>query len=178
MHLESIESRGLIGFYDTYREVDWNTLIRAANHSIVICVYFWDKWIKQHEQALFEFLTKPESSIQFFFSSALSEMQRLFPGNTVEDLERKINHTHQSLQNFLKTRHLPENKVLVHHVPFQLNYSMQCVDDTILLMSFFEMFRTVQIDSPLIQIDLSKAPNSKNFYLKELKGLIETRLAP
>ncbi len=173
MQLESVENKGLIEFCDTYRQVDWNALISNANQSIVICVYFWDKWVQQHEQALCDFLKKPNTSLQFFFSSALPEIQRLFPNNTIEQLKDKIRNTYMPLQSFLNAHHLPANKVTIHHVPHPLNYSMQCLDGKTLLMSFFEMFRSDQVDSPSIRIDLDQAPNSKKFYQKELQGLIE-----
>lgn len=173
MQIESVENEGLIEFCDTYRQVDWNALISQANCSIVICVYFWDKWVKQHEEVLCDFLKKPEASIQFFFSGAFPEVQRLFPNNTIEELKSKIHNTYLPLQSFLKTHDLPANKVKVHYLPQPLNYSMQCIDDKTLLMSFFEMFRSTQVDSPSIRIDLDKAQNSRKFYKKELQGLIE-----
>lgn len=170
MQLNSLKNEALLEFCDSYREVDWNSLINQAESSLIICVYFWDKWVQQHEQALCDFLKKPKACIEFFFSNAFTEVQRLFPQNTVEQLRRKVRDTYLPLQNFLEMHHLPATKIKIHYLPFPLNYSMQCLDEKILLLSFFEMFRMNQVDSPLISIDLDKAPNSKKFYTKELLG--------
>lgn len=160
--------------YDSYRQVDWATLIPQAERSLVICVYYWDKWVKQYETLLCDFLRKPETSIHFFFSSAFSEMQRLFPDHPLPELREKIKNTHLPLKQFLRTQRLPTAKLRVHHLPFPLSYAMQCVDDKLLVMSFFPMFRDAHAhaDAPGILIDLSQAPNSKKFYDKEHQRLL------
>jgi hypothetical protein len=153
-------------FSDSYRTVDWDSLIRSANNTIVIAVFYWDKWVKEHEEALSEFLSKPDARIQFIFSNALDEVLRLFPGYSLEALQHKIEQTYKPLQNRFG------GKVEVFHVPFPLNYSLQCFDDETLLLSFYEMFRGVQVDAPSIQIDLRQHPNTRKFYQKELQGLL------
>lgn len=168
----SAQQNALLEFNTSYRETDWNKILSNANQSIDIVVYYWDKWIKEHENSLFQFLSKPNSKLNFFFSNNYPEIQRLFPGNTQEQLKSKIENTYKPLQHYLKKHHLPEGKVNVHYVPTPLNYSMQCIDNKILVLSFFEMFRQNQVDSPAILIDLDKSPPLKAFYQKELQGFL------
>ena len=153
-------------FIDSHRTIDWNKHIQSANQSIVICVYYWDKWMKEHEKSLCEFLNKPNTTLQFVFSDALDEVQRLFPNHTIESLEKKIEQTYQPLKQAFPA------KVLVSKVPHPLNYSLQCFDDSTLFLSVFEMYRTKQVDSPSIQIDLNQNPNTKKFYEKEIQHLV------
>ena len=162
----------LLQFQESYRQVDWATLLAEAQESLTIMVYYWDKWVYQHEAELWRFLQKPGSKIQFFFSSNLEEVQKLFPKNTQEQLSQKIRATYQPLQDLLKAHELPAEKVSVRFLPRPLNYSLQCIDNRILVLSFFEMFRTEQVDSPALVIDLERSPHLQKFYQKELKGLL------
>lgn len=171
--IDSTTSDALLQFQESYRQVEWQTLLKQAQHSLNIAVYYWDKWIQEHEALLVGFLQKPKAKIQFFFSSHLDQVQQLFPNNTVDQLSEKIRKTYQPLQTFLKTHHLPMDKVSVRFLPRLLNYSMQCIDDKILVLSFFEMFRKEQVDSPVIVVDLKKSPHLRKFYEKELKGFIK-----
>lgn len=160
----------LIKFCDSYRENDWNSLISQSNQSIVICSYYWNKWTEQHQQTLERFLLKDGSSIHFFFSNAYSEILRLFPNLSLDELKIKILQTYQPLCDFLRHHHLPSSKVKATFIPFPLNYSFQCFDDHLLTLSIFEIFRSTQIDAPSFLIDLNQNPNTKAFYQKELKG--------
>lgn len=153
-------------FSDSYRTFDWISQIEGAENSIVICVYYWDKWVKSYSKELKTFLQKPNSTLQFIFSNALDEVQRLFPKHSLSELQHKIDQTYQPLKI-----QFPE-KVKVATVPHPLNYSMQCFDDSTLILSFYEMFRTSPVDSPAVQIDLRQNPNTRKFYEKELKSLI------
>lgn len=155
----------LLEFHESYRKVNWDSLIQQAEHSLTIVVYYWDKWVKEHEKSLQQFLKKPSAKIQFFFSDNLAEVQKLFPNNTREQLEEKIRLTYQPLQK------LAPDQVSVTFLPQLLNYSMQAIDDKILVLSFFEMFRQEQVDSPALVLDLEKSQNLKKFYTKEIKGL-------
>lgn len=159
-------------FHESYRQVDWDHLLNETSHTLNIAVYYWDKWVREHEAALTLFLKKPDAKIRFFFSNQLSEVQKLFPGNSIAQLEEKIQKTYRPLQEMLKVHQLPLHKVSVHFVPRLLNYSMQCVDDTLLILSFFEMYRQEQVDSPAMIIDLEKSQQIRQFYEKELKGLL------
>lgn len=160
-------SKSLLEFRESYRQVDWQDLLQKAENSLNIVVYYWDKWVQEHEKALQAFLKKPNASIHFFFSSKLEEVQKLFPNNTTTQLSKKIENTYKPLMAYNR------NKVIVRFLPRLLNYSMQCVDDKILLMSFFEMYRQEQVGSPAIIIDLEASPHLESFYRKELKGFLQ-----
>jgi hypothetical protein len=162
---------GLLGFYPSYREVPWDNLLSHAKTTLDIVVYYWDKWTNQHILTLQRLLKNPEAKIRFFFADesdprVLSEILRLFPANQAEELKSKIRHTYEPLGT--------TPQVEVYRVPHLLNYSMQCMDGKILVLSLFEMYRQQQVDSPAIVIDLTKEPNLKKFYQKELDGLIKS----
>ncbi len=158
-------------FHESYRQVDWKSIISQANHSLNIVVYYWDKWVEEHRQALEDFLRKPHAVIRFFFSEDIEGVHRLFPSHSIQELKQKIERTHQPLQQFLKDKRLSSSKVSVHFQPHLLNYALQCIDDKLLILSFFEMFRKErQVDSPAMIIDLEKSPHLRSFYQKELMG--------
>ena len=173
--LPTIKQEALLGFHESYRQVDWKSLLRQASHSLHISVYYWDKWVHENERELCNFLFKPHSEIHFFFSSDSPGVRRLFPNKTTDQLFENIRNTYQPLQEFLKSNNLPDGKVTAHFLPYLLNYSMQCIDDRILVLSFFEMFRMEQIDSPAIILDLNKSPHLKKFYHKEIKGFLNAK---
>lgn len=154
----------MIQFHESYRQVDWDALLQEANHSLHIMVYYWDKWVHKHEKALQTFLSKPQAEIHFFFSQNLDEVQRFFPSHSKEELASKIEKTFRPLQPF--------GKVHVHNLPTLLNYSMQCIDNKTLVLSFFEMHRSPQVDAPGLVIDLEKSPHINQFYHKELQGIL------
>lgn len=157
--------------HESYRNVNWDGLLSRAEHSLHIVVYFWDKWVRQHEKQLTKFLQKPNAKIHFFFSNQLEEVQKLFPNNSVDQLSEKIQMTYQPLQDYLRVHQLPLDKVSVHFLPRLLNYSLQCVDESMLVLSFFEMYRKEQVDSPALVIDLKQVAHVQKFYQKELQGL-------
>ena len=159
----------LLEFHESYRGIDWAGLLQKANGSLIIAVYYWDKWVKQHERELRRFLDKG-GAIQFFFSSQLEEVQKLFPGNTVDELKGKIERTYKPLVEYAG------DKVKVGFVPRLLNYSMQCIDNRFLVMSFFEMYRSSQADSPGFVVDLEKSNSLNSFYRKELDGFVKEAL--
>lgn len=156
----------MIHFHESYRQVDWEALLHDANHSLHIMVYYWDKWVHKYEKALKVFLHKPQAQIHFFFSQNLEEVQRLFPSHTKEELVSKIEKTFMPLQQF--------GKVHVYDLPTLLNYSMQCIDNKTLVLSFFEMHRTPQVDAPGLVIDLTRSPHLQQFYQKELQGILSS----
>lgn len=163
----------MLQFHESYRQVDWARLLTQANESLNVVVYYWDKWVQEHEQALFHFLQKPNAKLRFFFSNKLSEVTKLFPNHTEQQLVEKIKKTYEPLQHYLTSKNLPSDKVSVYFLPRLLNYSMQCIDDKILVLSFFEMFRAEQVDGPAMVIDLATSPHLKRFYEKELKGFLQ-----
>lgn len=168
----------VLGFYPSFRQVPWSELIKGTNHSLDIAVYYWDKWIKEYETDLLQFLAKPKSQLRLILAddkipAVFAEIKRLFPKNTDQDLHTKIQNTYQLLQKLAQDQQLSPNKIEVYQLPHVLNYSMQCFDEKILILSFYEMFRETPVDGPAIAIDLEVAPSLKEFYLKELQGMRE-----
>jgi hypothetical protein len=168
----------ILGFYPSFRQIPWADLLRETNRSIDIMVYYWNKWVKEYEDELIQFLNKTKSQLRLFLADdqlpeVFSEIQRLFPNNKQEELREKIARTYQPLQHFLEQNQLSLSKLEVYKLPHVLNYSLQCFDGKILVMSFFEMFRDNSVDGPAIAIDLEVAPTLKDFYLKEIEGAIK-----
>ena len=165
---------GLIGFYSSYREVPWKELLSQANVSLDVVVYYWDKWVAAYEIELVQFLKKPKTKMRIVLADErkpdlLADIWRLFPGQGVAQLKEKIRNTYLPLEEF--------KNIEVYRFPHLLNYSMQCVDGKILVLSLFEMHRQEQMDSPAIMIDLEKSPNMKQFYQKEMSGLLKTSVS-
>ncbi len=171
-----ILEKGLLGFHSSYHAVNWHHLLTHAQKSLTVVVYYWDQWVHEHKHALVEFFKKPEATVRFFFAddnipAVLTEIERLFPKHSGIRLREKIRDTHLPLQEAVHTLRLPETKVQVYKLPHVLNYSMQCIDDKILVLSFFEMYRQEQVDSPVIIADLQQSPHLQAFYAKELRGM-------
>jgi hypothetical protein len=159
---------GLIGFFTSYRGVPWDNLLSHAQESLDIVVYYWDKWINRHQQELKRFLENPKAKLRIFLSDErkpdiLVDILRFFPNQTAGELKEKIKNTYLPLNTY--------NNVEVYRYPHLLNYSMQCIDDKVLILSFFEISRQEAVDSPSIVIDLTKSPKMKQFYQKEIQIL-------
>jgi hypothetical protein len=162
--------KGLIGFYTSYRDVPWKDLLVDAKDSIDIVVYYWHKWMGTHQAEIARFLDNPRAKLRIFLAdenkpAILADIWRLFPNQTVVQLKEKIRGTYEPLEDF--------KNVQVYRYPHTLNYSMQCIDEKILVLSFFDMHRVDQVDSPAIIIDLDQSPQLKEFYLKEIQELLK-----
>lgn len=172
-------SKGLIGFYESYREVPWPELLNSLQSSFDIVVYYWDQWIQQHFDALTSFLQKPGTHMNLVLAdesnpAIMNDLMRLFPNKSHEKLIRQIADTYEPLRDYVKQYDLPINKVEVFRLPYLLNYSLQCLDGKTLILSFFEMYRSQQqVGGPAIVINLEQAPQLKQFYLKEIKGMCQ-----
>jgi hypothetical protein len=161
---------GQVQLFESYRAVNWKDLLERANHTINIVVYYWDKWVAEHQQSLEQFL-------RFFFADeripkVLTEIERLFPG-AYGHVPERIKGTYENLQLMLNEFQLPASKIEVYRLPYLLTYSMQCIDDKILVLSLFEMYRKKPVDSPAFVIHLDEAEHVRKFYKKELEEMMQ-----
>ena len=166
----------LVDFHESFRQVDWPAYLEKAERSIDIVVYYWDQWISSHHHLLTKFLQKPNSKIRFFMADdsnfrLFEDIIRLFPKNTPELLKEKIVNTYMPLKSHLIQHNLPLSKLEVYKLPHLLNYSIVCIDEKKLILSFFEMYREEQIDAPACVIDLKDTHLLKKFINKELHGM-------
>lgn len=166
----------MIDFHESFRQVEWEVWLEKAEKSIDIMVYFRDKWIISHHHSLTRFLQKPNSKIRIFLADdsnahVFAEIQRLFPDRLPEELKQKILNTYMPLKNILVQFNLPSTKLEVYKLPHLLNYSFEYIDEKLLILSFFEMYRKDQIDSPAFVIDLKETHLLKKFMQKELLGM-------
>lgn len=179
MILEACESTacGLIGFYESYREVSWKEILTQADKSIDVMVYYWDNWVNEHEDSLLKFLSKPGTKLRFIFADGnqpaiVSEIRRLFPSYSEEQLREKIRASYSDLSERLENLNLPLDRIEIYKVPRLVNYALQCIDEKLMILSVFEMSQQDNVDSPAVLIDLENSPQLKLFYQHELLGAI------
>ncbi len=167
----------LIAFYETFRLIEWNTLLTNAQSHIDIVVYYFDVWVNVNYENLVLFFKKPRTTIRVFVPNPYDEfnsitLQNLFPENNLETLREKINQTKYRLAEALKEAGGDSSRLEFYYISRPLNYSVQCIDNKILVMSVFEMFRKTKVDSPAIIVDLNKSQHLADYWDKELKGLL------
>lgn len=54
--------------YSSFRDIDWKSLIIRADKTLDIVIYYWDTWTVQNIQELKDFLSKPHTQINFYFT--------------------------------------------------------------------------------------------------------------
>ncbi|MFQ5962665.1 MAG: hypothetical protein ACE5KZ_00090 [Candidatus Scalinduaceae bacterium] len=167
----------IINFHESYRHIDWHKLLKESSSTIDIIVYYYDSWVNSNYDDITSFFRKPGTSMRVFVANPndsfiFSTIHRLFPDSGKEAIKEKVSKTGERLAKALKTAGGDSERLEFYYVPHILNYSAQCIDGKILILSIFEMFRESRIDSPAILIDLSKSKHITNFWHKELKGIL------
>ncbi len=171
----------LIGFYETFRLVDWRTLLSNSQGHIDIVVYYFDSWVNSNYESIVTFFQKPRTTMSIFVADPndkfiLANVHRLFPEYSEDVIREKIARTGYRLADALREAGGSSERINFFYVPHFLNYSAQCIDGRILVMSFFEMYRRLKIDSPAIIIDLNKSQHLAGYWDKELSGLQNSSL--
>lgn len=168
----------IMDFHESYRHIDWSKLLRGTNSTIDIIVYYYDSWVNSNYDDIVLFFRKPNTTMRVFVANPhdsfiFSTIRRLFPDSGAETIMEKVSKTGERLARALKAAGGDSRRLEFYYVPHILNYSAQCIDEKILILSIFEMFRESRIDSPAILIDLNKSEHLAKFWNKELKGLLD-----
>ena len=167
----------LRAFHETYRQVDWKSLLNEASRQIDIVVYYFDSWVNSNYDDIVQYFGKPGTKMRVFVAdpedeAVLSNVQRLFPEYRPDEIKGKIERTGERLAAALAHAGGNSGRLEFYHVPHVLNYSIQTVDGKILVLSVFEMFRKRKIDSPAVIVDLQYSTQVGAFWQKELDGLV------
>ncbi|MDH3972920.1 MAG: nucleotide-binding protein [Deltaproteobacteria bacterium] len=167
----------LVGFHETYRKVNWSSLLERADSNIDIVAYYFDSWVNANYEAIVNFFKKRDTKMRVFVANPeddfiIKNVQRLFPEYSEQTINEKIEHTGERFNKAVIDAGGDPNRFEFYYVPHFLNYSVQCVDNNILVLSIFEMFREMKIDSPALVINLEMSDHLLRFWQKELEGLI------
>lgn len=167
----------LLAFHDSFRQVNWNSLLSNATESLDIVVYYFDSWVNANYEQLVQFFRKPGTRVRIFLSNPndkeiIENIQRQFPEYNRDLIKAKVAHTKERFELVLTAAGATEDRLEVYYVPHVLNYAVQCIDGKKFVLSVFEMFRQHRIDSPAFVIDLDTNPHMLKFWEKELKGLL------
>jgi len=173
----TVKPRQVVSFCDTYRQIDWTSLLKDAHVSLDIVVHYYDSWVRANHEILREFFMRPRTTMRVFLSdpedaSVLAHVTRLFPEYPESEVKRKILDTAPLLAIPLKEAGADPARLQIFYVPFPVSYSAQCIDNRALVVGVFEMFRKKKIDSPAFVIDLTQSEAVTRFWHKELDGLL------
>lgn len=168
----------LFEFHESFLGINWPELLNGSTRNIDIVVYYFDSWVNSNFEALVAYFRKPNTRMRVFVANPddkqiLENIHRLFPDRTQDDLYNKVNKTGTRILQALDRAGATHTRLEFYHFPHFLNYSAQCIDNRILVLSIFEMFRTTRIDSPAIVVDLDKSEHLRQYWDKELKGLLD-----
>jgi ribosomal protein S18 acetylase RimI-like enzyme len=176
LKLNSLKYDEKIVLYDSYREVDWTSLIEHSDHEIVIAVHYCNQWLSQHFESFLKFLKKKNSKIRIIVpdinqSKILDDLSRMYPDYTKEIIKRRVSDTIIALDTLIREANIDPNKVELYFCNHVFNYSRHSFDKT-LFMSFVEMYRSVRFCSPMIAINTDIYKKAKAYFEKEFDGLL------
>jgi len=168
----------LLAFHETFRDVNWNALLARAESQIDIVVYYFDSWVNAYYEAIVAYFRKPGSKMRVFVAdpddeSILQNIQRLFPEYSPQVIKEKVVRTGERFAKAAKEAGATPERFEFYYVPHVLNYAAQCIDGKLLILSVFEMYRDLKIDSPAVILDLEKSERLKKYWDKEAAGLFK-----
>ncbi len=167
----------VIDFKDTFRQIDWESVIGHATNSFDIVVYYFDSWTRNNIESIRTFFDRKTSSMRIVMADLdvpenMAMITRLFPEYDEATLRTKVERTGRRLAQALSESGGPASRLQVYYCSHPLPYSAQCLDGKVLIMSVFEAYRKGQIDSPAILIDLERSEHLARYWSKEIDGLI------
>jgi predicted nucleotide-binding protein len=167
---------GIVGFHDSFRGVNWDFLLERAEKQIDIVVYHFDSWVNHYYESIVQYFKKENSRLRIFVSdprdeSLLRNVNRFFPEYSAHVIKEKIEHTGDRFARTLKDAGGDMNRLEFYYTPHLLNYSAQCIDCELLILSIYEMYRESRIDSPAFILNLDNSDRLKKYWEKEIKGL-------
>lgn len=178
-HLNTAQKSSPIvsAFYEKYRHVDWKDILNSATDTIDIMAYYYDSWVNQNYEEIVAFFSRPGTRMRVFVSNPndefiLANVQRLFPEYPKEEVAQKISRTGSRMFDALTEAGGHPDRLEFYYVPHLLNYSAQVINNSYLVLSIFEMYRTTKIDSPTIIINLKESEHIRKYWHKEREGLM------
>lgn len=168
---------GLKDFKETFRDISWKELIEGSSKTIDIVVYYFDSWVNYNNQALTNFLLKPNTKIRVFVANPddpflIENVRRLFNEYNAETVKEKVSHTYERFLDIYAQIGADKKRFEFYYYPYFLNYSLQVFDSKKAVFSVFEMYRKQKIDSPALVVDLKKSTHLGNYVKKELDGIL------
>lgn len=172
-----ILNRKKIDYVEEFYDCDWTELITSSEQNIDIIVYYFDTWIKRNRKAILKFFQKPQTTIRIIVADPEIEenfraIRRLYHNHDEQTIKNKIYNTYHQIFAIIQQAGANANRLQFYLSPHFLNYSIQCFDQKILVISVFEMVRGMEVTAPAFIIDLRESRKLKYFLEKEIEGLI------
>ncbi len=177
----AVEGKGkaeakLFGFYDRARDVDWKSILKYADKSLDIMVFYWGTWVDTYAEELTQFLSKPGTRLRLVMSDArnpliLREMKRLFPEHNEAEIFARVKGTQAKLNAIAAKVGEGGGKLELFLVPRMLSYPWQRIDGEVVIYSLFEMCRQGRVDSPAVVGNLLDSEPLRQFFDKEWEGV-------
>jgi hypothetical protein len=158
--------------YENYKDVNWRDLILESKEEIIIHVHYCDDWLDDNQEHFVEFLNKNNSKVTVFLpdyndENLMEKLIVLYPDLNREVIRHRIINTINTLSQ------LNTDLIKVFLTPHYYSYSRHSFD-SIYLISLVEMYRVnSRFMSPVIRIQINDYKKTKDFFDKEINGLLE-----
>lgn len=167
----------IVEYQDTFKKINWDTLITQSGSRIDIVVFYFDSWVNAHWDSLVAYMSRPNTTIRLFLSNPndpelLAHVNRLFPEYSTELIQQKITTTYDRFLEVLKKVNVSQSRLELYYYKYPFNHSFQIFDDRYVVVSFFEMYRNKKIDSPAIVFDTEHSKHLHEYFDKELSGIL------
>lgn len=157
---------------DFFKNKNWKTLFQ--NHKrVTVVTHYFDSWISSHEKILDAFLRKG-GKLEFILpdetnTNHLTIIASRF-NKTPIDIKTKINNCKTKLEGIHRKANRKGTIKIIHSAKFHWNFFM-LFDEKLLIISPYEGNVDVSSDSPVLEFNLVKNDQVKNWVLKEIQSL-------